>query len=205
MTKPAAAVAADAPESARERLIGSMRDSLQRRGLHGGGLTEMLNGAQAPKGVMYYHFPGGKTELAVAAIRSTVDDITARLDVLLSESDDPIDAMHRWLASASRQLERSSFERGCPLATVSLESTAEDVEIRAALADAFARLRLVVEHALVRIGVSDVDAKAMAALVVAAYEGGLIQARVAQTTEAMKQVNAALIIAVRALAKGEAT
>ena len=179
-----------------------MRDSLQRRGLHGVGLTEVLDGAHAPKGVMYYHFPGGKNELAVAAIHATVDDITTRLDAMLSDASDPFDAMERWLASASRQLERSSFERGCPLATVSLESTADDVEIRSALADAFARLRLVVANAMLRIGVAESDAPGLAALVVAAYEGGLIQSRVAQTSEAMTQVNAALMVAVRAMTRG---
>ncbi len=188
--------------SARDRLIDSMRDSLQRRGLHGVGLTEVLNAAQAPKGVMYYHFPGGKTELAVAAIHATVDGITTRLDAMLCDAGDPFDAMERWLASASRQLQRSSFERGCPLATVSLESTADDVEIRAALADAFARLRLVVANAMVRIGIDETQSAGLAALIVAAYEGGLIQSRVAQTAEAMTQVNAALMTAVRAMAKG---
>ncbi len=177
-----------------------MRDSLQRRGLHGVGLTEVLEGAHAPKGVMYYHFPGGKTELAVAAIHATVDDITQRLDAMLAEADDPIDAMERWLAGAARQLERSGYERGCPLATVSLETTADDLAIRAALADAFARLRQVVAHALVRMGIDENAAAGLAALVVAAYEGGLMQSRVAQSSEAMRQVNAALIDAVRAMA-----
>lgn len=181
-----------------------MRDSMQRRGLHGVGITEVLDGAHAPKGVMYYHFPGGKTELAIAAIHATVDDITARLDAMLTESTDPVNAMERWLSGAARQLERSSFERGCPLATVSLETTADDVEIRTALADAFARLRLVVSHALARMGLDEATATGLAALVVAAYEGGLIQSRVAQSSEAMTQVNAALIVAVRAITNGGA-
>ncbi len=160
---------------ARTRLVRSMRDGLQRRGLHGTGLTEVLDGAQAPKGVMYYHFPGGKSELAVAAINETVDGIAQRLDLLLAQSNDPFEAMERWLADAARQLERSRFERGCPLATVSLESTADDAVVRAALAAAFARLRLVIERAMDRFGIADAHASALASLVVAAYEGGLMQ------------------------------
>ena len=56
----------------RTRLITAMADALQRRGLHGVGLNEILRDAQAPKGVLYHHFPGGKTELAVAAIQAIV-------------------------------------------------------------------------------------------------------------------------------------
>jgi TetR/AcrR family transcriptional repressor of lmrAB and yxaGH operons len=45
-----------------------MLTALRTKGFHGVGLSELLAQAQAPKGVLYHHFPGGKTELAVAAI-----------------------------------------------------------------------------------------------------------------------------------------
>jgi TetR/AcrR family transcriptional repressor of lmrAB and yxaGH operons len=37
-------------------------------------------------------------------------------------------------------LQESAFERGCPLATVALESAPQDHEIRAALANAFTQV-----------------------------------------------------------------
>ena len=38
--------------------------------------------SRAPKGVLYQHFPGGKAELAVAAINAVVDCLCADLDKL---------------------------------------------------------------------------------------------------------------------------
>lgn len=177
----------------RERLIAAMTDALRRRGLHGIGLTELLAQAGAPKGVLYHHFPGGKTELAVAAINDVVDRMLRGLDVLLASTPDPIEATRRWMAGATARLQDSGFESGCPLATVALESTADDPALRAALNQAFARMRDRIALALEQAGEPADRARGVAALIVAAYEGGLLQARVTQSIEPISQATQALL------------
>ena len=59
----------------RSRLVNAMQRTLQRNGLHGTGLTELLAQAKAPKGSLYHHFPGGKEELALAAIEQTAEQL----------------------------------------------------------------------------------------------------------------------------------
>jgi TetR/AcrR family transcriptional repressor of lmrAB and yxaGH operons len=181
------------PTDARQRLIAAMTDAMQRRGLHGSGLTELLAQAKAPKGVLYHHFPGGKTELAVAAIEATVMRICAGLDKALEGAADPGTALLAWIDGAQHRLGASGFERGCPLATIALETTNDDTEIRAALAAGFAAVRERIAAALVRTGYGADQANAVAALLVAAYEGGLLQARVAGSIEPMSQVGTALL------------
>jgi len=129
--------------------------------------------------VLYHHFPGGKTELAVAAIDDAVLAMGARLDALLLREADPLAALRAWLAGAQRQLERSGYASGCPLATVALESTPDDLALRGALARAFASLRERLSALLLRAGLPASRTPALAALLLAAYEGALIQARVA--------------------------
>jgi TetR/AcrR family transcriptional regulator, lmrAB and yxaGH operons repressor len=177
----------------RTRLIAAMADALQRRGLHGVGLNEILRDAQAPKGVLYHHFPGGKSELAVAAIQAIVERIVASLDQVLASTPDPATAFERWVAGAQRHLAASSFERGCPLATVALESASDDVAIRDALALAFATIRERIGQALQASGVPMQQAQGLAALMVAAYEGGLLQARVAGDAEPMARATGTLL------------
>jgi len=189
----AAPVAAPRPAGTRERLIAAMTDALRTRGLHGVGLNELLQAAGAPKGVLYHHFPGGKTELAIAAIDAVVDRMAEGLDRLLASQPDPLNATRAWLAGATRRLSDSGFESGCPLATVSLESTADDAALRAALARAFTRLRERIAAALLASGVPAPRASGLAALIVAAYEGGLLQARVAQSTEPLDAVTGTLL------------
>lgn len=163
----------------RARLVQAMSHALQRRGYHGVGLSELLVAAGAPKGVLYHHFPGGKQALAVAAVQATAAHIHASLDRLIAERADPLPVLAAWLQMAQQQLERSDFERGCPLATVALETTAADAPLRDALAQAFEGIRERLARLLQAAGVVEARAAPLAALVVASYEGALIQARVA--------------------------
>ena len=168
----------NASMTSRDRLIAAMADALQRKGLHGVGLNELLSQAASPKGVLYHHFPGGKTELAVAAIDRVVTRLEGSL-AALAEQPQPLQALADWLGQAERLLRDSGFERGCPLATVALESTADDDMLRDALAQGFARLRQAVSGLLERLGIAPPRAQALATLVLSAYEGALLQARVA--------------------------
>jgi TetR/AcrR family transcriptional repressor of lmrAB and yxaGH operons len=181
----------------RDRLVQAMARALQQRGYHGIGLAELLAEAGAPKGVLYHHFPGGKQALAVAAIEATAAHIAASLDRLILARADPLTALQGWLALAQAQLDRSGFERGCPLATVALETTAVDTAVRAALAQAFDGIRARLALLLCSAGVAEARAGGLAALVVAAYEGALMQARVAGSAAPMAEAAEALLALLR--------
>lgn len=176
----------------RDRLISAMLGALRTRGYHGVGLNELLATAGAPKGVLYHHFPGGKAELAVAAINAVVAHLCADLDKLLARDADPVLALGAWMASAQKALEKSGFDKGCPLATVALESTSDDEAIRLALAQGFEAIRARLAAVLQRAGMKAAAARACAALIVSAYEGALIQARVAGNSQPMRDASAAL-------------
>lgn len=181
----------------RARLVQAMSRALQQRGYHGVGLAELLDQAGAPKGVLYHHFPGGKQALAVAAVEATAAHIHGSLDRLVAEAADPLPVLAGWLQMAQQQLERSAFERGCPLATVALETTAEDAPLRDALARAFEGIRERLARLLVAAGVAEARAEPLAALVVASYEGALIQARVARSGAPMTAAAGALLTLLR--------
>ncbi len=156
-----------------------MLTALRTKGFHGVGLSELLAQAQAPKGVLYHHFPGGKTELAVAAIDHVVQHICSALEHLFSQHRDPAQALAQWMKDAQKTLLGSGYEAGCPLATIALESTAQDKPIRQAVAKGFEAIRNTLKKALVANGLDSKRAASLAAMIVSAYEGGLIQARVA--------------------------
>lgn len=174
-----------------------MLEALRTRGYHGAGLSEVLAAAGAPKGVLYHHFPGGKAELAVCAIEAVTERIGAELDGALQRAGDPALAITAWMDAAQGVLAASAFERGCPLATVGLESGPEDQAIRAALARGFATIRDRLRHALTAVGVPDATARRLAALIVSAYEGALLQSRVAGNGAPMRDTAEALIGLVR--------
>ncbi len=187
------AASSSSSASTRDRLVDTMAAALCRRGYHGVGLAELLEQAGAPKGVLYHHFPGGKAELAVAAIQRVVERLATSLDRVAAAGADPVPMLRHWMAAAEQQLSRSGFEHGCPLATVALESTAEDVALRAALAEGFATLRGRLATALAAGGMAPPRAIRLAALAVAAYEGALMQARVAGDVQPMRDAAETLL------------
>jgi TetR/AcrR family transcriptional repressor of lmrAB and yxaGH operons len=181
------------PPGTRERLVAAMLEALRTRGYHGVGLADVLAAAGAPKGVLYHHFPGGKSELAVSAIDAVVGQIGVELDKVFQRTGDPVQALGVWLGGAQRSLETSGFERGCPLATIALESSPDDGAIRRALAQGFAAIRSRLVGVLVGSGLSEARSRSLAALIVSAYEGALLQARVAGNVQPMRDTADALI------------
>ena len=187
----------DSALTTRDRLIAAMLNALRRKGYHGVGLNELLAEAGAPKGVLYHHFPGGKSELAIAAIHTVVGQITSGLQKLMARCIDPADALQAWMESAQKLLAGSGFEQGCPLASIALESTPEDAAIRAALADAFSSIRAHLTNALQVAGIAPERIAKLAALIVSAYEGALLQARVAGNIQTMHNTTEALVDLIR--------
>ena len=86
------------------------------------------------------------------------------------------------MGSAQKALAVSGFERGCPLATVALESAPDDIATRETLQQA---------------GIEAIRAHSLAALTVSAYEGALVRSRVAGNVDAMQATSQALMDLVR--------
>ena len=215
-----------APLAPRDRLVLEMAGGLERRGLHGTGVAELLLAARSPRGVLYHHFPGGKAELAAEALRVAGARLVAdlarpaeagspdtpgspdALDTLGPDPDaDPVAVLRGWLERAGERLEASGFLRGCPLGVTALETVPDDEDLRAVLATAFDTLRHRVTGLLWRAGARPDDAARLATLVVAGYEGGLMQARVAGSLLPLHQVTdllAGLVDDVLAAAHAEA-
>ena len=53
---------------ARQRMIKSTARLFRRQGFHGTGLQQVLEASGAPRGSLYFHFPGGKEEIGETAL-----------------------------------------------------------------------------------------------------------------------------------------
>ena len=58
-------------EQSRSRLLNATAQLLQRQGYHATGLSEIVEKSAAPRGSLYFYFPGGQEELACAALRQS--------------------------------------------------------------------------------------------------------------------------------------
>lgn len=139
------------------------------QGYHATGLNQVLVEGGAPKGSLYFHFPGGKEQLAVEAVTLAGAAQCERLRAVLAETPDPVTALARALDVLAQDLVDSDFRDGCPISTVALDVGGDNEPIRVACADAYASWqRIIADH---------VGSESLAAVVLAALEGALLLAR----------------------------
>jgi TetR/AcrR family transcriptional regulator, lmrAB and yxaGH operons repressor len=166
---------------ARRRIIVTTAKLLRRQGYHATGLNQIVAESGAPKGSMYFHFPGGKEQLAAEAIRASADYLDAGLRAC--ERETALESLDVYVTETANLLERTDFADGCPIATVVLEVIPTSPEIGAACAEAVERLLSRVAGWLERDGMPPDVARERAQLAYAALEGALVFAKAFRSVE----------------------
>jgi TetR/AcrR family transcriptional repressor of lmrAB and yxaGH operons len=154
---------------------------LRRQGYHATGLNQIVAEAEAPKGSIYFHFPGGKEQLAAEAIAASAEYLDRALRAC--ERPTALEALDEYVAKTASLLERTKFADGCPIATVVLEASLTSDQLGKACADAVELLLSRVAGWLEREGFSPEAARQRAQLVYAAIEGTMIFAKALRSTE----------------------
>jgi TetR/AcrR family transcriptional repressor of lmrAB and yxaGH operons len=160
----------------REHMIESTAGLVHRRGFHGTSLNEILLESGAPRGSLYYHFPGGKEELVLEATRQGVAMVTQLLKEVLTDSPGPADGVRRFVEAAAHVLRDSRFVFGCPVAPIVLDSP-ESSALAEVCQEALEEWQQVLVEGLGSGGIERGRAESLATVVVCALEGGLIMAR----------------------------
>ena len=150
------------------------------RGVAATSMRDVVEHSGAPRGSIYHHFPGGKDQLAGEATAQAGAFIASLLVALDSEG---LDAFFDYWA---RALERADFHDGCPVAAAAL--TDESPAARQEAGRAFERWQELLAAAFVRRGTAPDRATALATLVVASVEGGLVMARAQRSSEPLRRV-----------------
>ena len=165
---------------------------LQRQGYHGTGLNQILDDAKAPKGSMYFHFPGGKEQLAAAAVDHFADRVMRRLERGLEEADSVAEAVAIFFDEYIEHFRRTDFAEGCAVATVALDAAAAHEALAAATGRALRGWTDRFAEALEAEGRSPAEAHGLATLIVATIEGTVVLGKGERSTEPFVAVRAVL-------------
>ena len=177
-------------ERTKKKLVEATAALLRRQGYHATGLSAIVEESGAPRGSLYFYFPGGKDELAVAALEASGVEWRTRIEAAVEGAPDlggAIDAVVRVLAD---DLAASDWQNGCPVAAVALEATSPVVH--AAVERHYARWQDEIAERIARFGVAKAAAAQLATVALAAIEGGLLLARVQRSKAPLLAVGAAL-------------
>ncbi|MFI5608475.1 TetR/AcrR family transcriptional regulator [Amycolatopsis sp. NPDC051903] len=161
----------------RRRMLDSAAELFQAQGYHATGLTQLVAAGGAPKGSLYFHFPGGKEQLAAEAVRLSSERTGEVLRAVVAAAPDPAAAIAAVLDTLTTALVESDFRRGCPLATVALEAAAESPLIREACDEGYCSWQGSLAEYFTREGLPVERASSLATVVLASIEGALLFAK----------------------------
>lgn len=162
---------------AKQNMITAARVLMRARGVSGMGLMDVVTAAEAPRGSIYHHFPGGKDELVIAAIDEAAREAEAAILGAGEKGGPPIEVV-RHIASAFRfAAEKAKWQIGCPVAATAIEGHLQTPAVRAAVSATFSLWSAAIAHTLVTAGVRDKDAQRLGLGIMSALEGALLLAR----------------------------
>ena len=179
----------------RSRMIHAAAELFCQRGYHATTFSDVVRESGAPRGSTYFHFPGGKAELGVEAVRRTAEHTARRLAATASS----LDAVRLLVTALGNVLRASDFHAGCAVAGVVLDTTPDEEALLRQTAAAFASWRSALAEAFRREGATPAQARRLAVLVVAAIEGALMLARADRDIQPLTDVARELETHVRAV------
>jgi TetR/AcrR family transcriptional repressor of lmrAB and yxaGH operons len=177
-------------------MIRAAAELFRQRGYNATTFSELVRESGAPRGSTYFHFPGGKQELARETIARAGDEMDELVDEAARHADDPGTLVRALAQIFASRLERSGYQSGCPIATMVLELAPGDQEFSAGFDRVFARWRAALVERFESLGVAPGRGAVLADLTMSALEGALVLSRAARSTEPFKTTTEALISAI---------
>lgn len=162
--------------TARDQIIQSTCELLELQGYHATGINQIIQHSQSPKGSLYYYFPGGKEELAIEAVQHAGAIVLARIRENLTQTEDPAEAIGRFICKIAFHVERSGYRAGGPITTVAMETVSTNDALRSACSEIYTAWRGAFADKLAQKFEPE-RADRLAGFVLAAIEGGIILAR----------------------------
>lgn len=182
----------------RDRLIDGMRASLRARGYGNTSMKDLLAATGVSSGSMYHSFPGGKEELAAAAVREVGLHAAELIRDVFATAPSVADGLITIFDALMSDLEQSDFGNGCPIGVPATEAVGVSARIQDASREVFGAWVGAYRDALVGEGWSGPEAAQLATLIVTAYEGSLTIARAMRSTTPIADAKTHLVAHVRA-------
>ncbi len=135
---------------------------------------------------MYFHFPGGKDELVIAALEYSTNQVEKALQNHKRRS--ARESLECYVGYVADHIEKSQFWEGCPIATTALDVAHEIDEIGTACDKAYERLLTIVSDWLIQDGMSRKNAEETAFMFYSTLEGALLFSKASRSREPLDRV-----------------
>lgn len=190
------------PSETKDRILETSGELFRRQGYMATGIKQIVEEAGAPFGSIYHFFPGGKEELGAETIRRSGALYGLLFVEYVGPEVDLVKGIRAFFAGAAETLVETDFADACPIATVALEISSTNEELREACADVF---DLWIEGGVARFVEAGLKRKRARELVIemlAALEGAFVLGRALRSTEPVEVAGKAVAEQVKAALAG---
>ena len=163
--------------SSRERIIRAASVLIESKGLHGTGLNEIVRKGKAPKGSIYYHFPGGKEQIAAEAISLSGRTLAEKIRTNWVRKESSAQAIEAFINRLSLLLGTSKFDSSGLLSIIASETATTNKRLNQRCQDAFTDLIEVHKEKLRGYGFTEAQTTRLSTVLTATLVGGVILSR----------------------------
>lgn len=164
------------PGSTKQRMLDSALLLLRERGAPGVTVDAVLAHSGAPRGSVYHHFPGGKNEIVLEALRQAGEYLDGMIEDSVAAGD-VRGTVERFVRFWKRQLAKTDFRAGCPLVAVAVDSREHIPEAPELVREIFTRWQARLAEVLSANGFPVERARRLASVVVSSIEGAILLSR----------------------------
>lgn len=193
-------------ERTRQRIVAQAAPVFNIHGYSGTSMAELTKAVGLEKGGIYNHFPS-KEALALAAFDYAAGVIAERIGAALEGKEGARERLLAMVGFFAEYVERPPVAGGCPILNTAVEADDTEPALRARAQAAMNDLQKLI-GATVKQGVArgelrpDADPRAVAAILTAAVEGGIMLGRLYQDSAPMQHVVAHLTAYIESLRAG---
>jgi TetR/AcrR family transcriptional regulator, lmrAB and yxaGH operons repressor len=169
--------------SAREDMLSAAVELFRARGYEGVGVAELLEKSGAPRGSLYFHFPGGKEQIGAEVVERVGAEVAGRFRELHESGVDLRTFIERIFKTTAKESKSRDFKASCPLCAIATGFGATDLKLMVAVREAFNSWEEQIRNAAIARGMSEANAGVFASALLCAMEGAFVIAK-AQGTSA---------------------
>ena len=167
----------------KERMVAAARRLFRQRGYLGTALSDVVTESAAPRGSIYFHFPGGKEELAGEVVLLHAGDHIAHINRAAAAATSPAELIEIFMGRERDDLVASGYREGCAVAPIVIETTPASDVLSDVARRSFQDLITTLAARFTEKGLPNERAVQLATNVWTSVEGALILSRVLRTPE----------------------
>ncbi len=161
---------------------------VQAKGYHGTSLNDILKECDAPRGSLYFHFPEGKKELVLEAMKAGIEQVNEAIKTSLDSVENPADGVMSVYLILAQTMEESNYRMGCPVSSVVLDLPDIESELAEICREAYRKWTQMYCDAFMRAGIAPARALRLAKAVQAASEGAILMSRSERTVTPIEEI-----------------